>query len=239
MCRGKASCSELAIDPSEWDRFAPLRPPLWFAEALHIFEQAVELASIGDLDKSRTALVRTREGELRQFFVEHGQKAGRSRMIAQGLKRTPNPNIALDPVRRVSAELTREVLDRDRHQCRYCGVRVVARPVLVAYSELMGRNGNGSEVFRVVRSVAKRHGIVLAFRANVDHLVPHSNGGRTSKDNLVTSCCSCNYGKASYTLGQLRLDDPRSRPPMESSPWRGLTEHLNPLRLAVRGRQKA
>jgi len=37
---------------------------------------------------------------------------------------------------------------------------------------------------------------------------PHSLGGRTELDNLVTSCYSCNFGKAEYTLKQLGIDDP-------------------------------
>ena len=54
----------------------------------------------------------------------------------------------------------------------------------------------GSEHFKAAgRSNKIRHGISLTFRATADHVVPISHGGRTSMDNLVTSCWNCNYGK--------------------------------------------
>jgi 5-methylcytosine-specific restriction endonuclease McrA len=72
--------------------------------------------------------------------------------------------------------------------------------------------------------------VVLAFRANVDHVVPWTLGGRTDMENLVSACWCCNYGKSSYTLEQIGLDDPRLRPTPESDGWDGLTSSLPGLR---------
>ena len=45
----------------------------------------------------------------------------------------------------------------------------------------------------------QRDGVVL----HVDHVVPHSRGGQTTEDNLITACESCNLGKAaSSVLGE-------------------------------------
>jgi hypothetical protein len=33
-------------------------------------------------------------------------------------------------------------------------------------------------------------------------------GGRTDESNLVTSCWSCNYGKANYTVEQIGISNP-------------------------------
>jgi 5-methylcytosine-specific restriction endonuclease McrA len=85
----------------------------------------------------------------------------------------------------------------------------------------------GRDVFRASRTNQERHGVVLAFRANIDHVVPWKLGGKSDDSNLVTACWSCNYGKAQYTLDQIGLDDPRDRKPkMLIDGWDGLTSFI-------------
>lgn len=38
--------------------------------------------------------------------------------------------------------------------------------------------------------------------AHIDHIVPLSEGGATTIDNLVTACCHCNMQKSNKTPGQ-------------------------------------
>lgn len=71
---------------------------------------------------------------------------------------------------------------------------------------------------------ASKHGILFLARSEYDHVVPVSLGGIDSLDNLVTSCPGCNYGKDRWSLEELGLDDPRSRP-LPATEWNGLT-HL-------------
>ena len=41
MCRGKNYCSELGVNPVEWNKNAPISKPIWFLEQIEIFESAV------------------------------------------------------------------------------------------------------------------------------------------------------------------------------------------------------
>lgn len=41
----------------------------------------------------------------------------------------------------------------------------------------------------------------------LDHVIPFSQGGQTTKENLVTSCESCNQGKADKILGSNSLPE--------------------------------
>ena len=76
---------------------------------------------------------------------------------------------------------------------------------------------------------SKRNGLTLGLRGVADHVDPYASGGETEADNLVTSCYSCNFGKAGYTLKQMGLNDPRARKPVNDD-WNGLTEFLPALR---------
>jgi 5-methylcytosine-specific restriction endonuclease McrA len=80
----------------------------------------------------------------------------------------------------------------------------------------------GSENFKAAgRSNKIRHGISLTFRATADHVVPISHGGRTSLDNLVTSCWNCNYGKYNALLEQMNLENPFKRLVQSKLKWDG------------------
>jgi hypothetical protein len=56
-----------------------------------------------------------------------------------------------------------------------------------------------------------RSGFYLMFVATLDHVLPLSLGGRTNESNLVTSCWSCNYGKANFTVEQIGINNPLDR----------------------------
>jgi 5-methylcytosine-specific restriction endonuclease McrA len=50
---------------------------------------------------------------------------------------------------------------------------------------------------------------MIATRATADHVIPRSQGGKTTVDNLVTACWPCQFGKAEFSPNQLGLEDPR------------------------------
>jgi 5-methylcytosine-specific restriction endonuclease McrA len=216
MCRGKKTCSEF---PEVWSRLCPLEPPPFFFDQIPIFADAATLAAGGSMLEAREALASVRSDDLREWFVEHGQQSGvfRNRHYKRGAQ---GPcGMALDPTRNPDENLKQQVWERDGFRCRYCGIQVVPIAVLKAMEKTVGR-----EVFPItkVRKNKDRHGVMLAFCANADHVLPWKLGGATDKANLVTACWSCNYGKSDFTLDQLGLDDPRGRPP-NSDDWDGLT----------------
>lgn len=216
MCRGKKICSELGNNPDLWDKHSPLPPPDWFKGEIELFQKAVTKASTGNIQESTTILQTIKSDALRNWYVEHGQISGntRNRVLATA---KPKPlTTTLDKVRSPD-NFAKAVFERDNYSCRYCGMNVIPKSVFKLYRQLVG-----IQLFRDTGTNSERHGIILAFRANVDHVIPHKLGGRTDMENLVTSCWSCNYGKSSYTIEQLGLTHPRKRI-QKSSNWDGLT----------------
>lgn len=65
------------------------------------------------------------------------------------------------------------------------------------------------------------HGAFFAMSASMDHVVPHSAGGTNEEENLVTACWSCQFGRGAWSLGEVGLLDPRTRPPVKDG-WDGL-----------------
>lgn len=57
-------------------------------------------------------------------------------------------------------------------------------------------------------------------KATADHIIPRSQGGGTSKENIVASCQLCNEAKGSLSMGQFRkiLNDKRM-PPFIRNGW--------------------
>ena len=61
-----------------------------------------------------------------------------------------------------------------------------------------------------------------------DHVVPWNLGGRTSLDNLVSSCATCNYGKDGYTLEEIQITNPFHRKVINSD-WKGFSDKIDLL----------
>jgi 5-methylcytosine-specific restriction endonuclease McrA len=202
MCRGTDVCTELGSDPSRWSSTSPLWPKEWFQEAFQAFQEARRAADEGDVESALTLLDKTRERELNEWFDVHAQNSGRFRAMHYGLEPKPE-NIDKDPVK-TFAGIERQLMERDNYTCQYCGT-----PVLHGSAFTRFRDQVGAENFPTVGTNAHRHGIKLVFSGTLDHVEPHSRGGRTTPENLVTCCWPCNYGKAEYTLGELEIMDPR------------------------------
>jgi 5-methylcytosine-specific restriction endonuclease McrA len=219
MCRAKKTCTELGSDPALWPKIAPLIPPVWFDGQLTIFEEAVRLASIGEVEHAREQLHLIRSADLQTWFIEHGQQSGEFRKRHFAVAR-PTITVTLDPVRSPK-KLEMAVFKRDGYRCRYCGLRLVPGDVLKAFSKIVGR-----DAFRVTGRNLERHGMVFGCRGIADHVVSWKLGGRTNMDNLASACWSCNYGKSGYTLAQIGVDDPLAKPGPVSDGWDGLISFL-------------
>lgn len=223
MCRHLRHCTLLGEDPTSWDKHVPLPHPPWFREEIVLFHAAAIVASRGDRVGATQVLTTIRSDEARDWLVEHGQVSGTRRV--RGLNSVaPQTGTEFDPVRNAPRELQRRVFQRDSYTCRYCGLRQVSMEVLRAFERVVG-----TTVFRTVGTNAQQHGVVHAFKIVADHVVPHCRGGRTDMDNLVSACAGCNYGKASYTVGELAITDPRDRPPCGDD-WDGMLALLPGLK---------
>lgn len=123
----------------------------------------------------------------------------------------------------------KEVIERDGYFCRYCNVPVIAPSAQSALRKAYPyeyRWGNiPGEAKSSPRNIEK-HVVFQALDLDIDHITPRSYGGRNTLENLIVSCAPCNNGKQSYTLAQMRLNNPLDRPrviPAGFEDWDGLT----------------
>ncbi|MBI1362561.1 MAG: HNH endonuclease [Proteobacteria bacterium] len=72
-----------------------------------------------------------------------------------------------------------------------------------------------------------QHAALQCMWLQFDHILPHSRGGDNSIENVVVTCAPCNYGRKEYTLDEVGLIDPRTRPILRTS-WDGLERFLQP-----------
>ena len=225
MCRGKRSCNALGSHEG-WSREAPLMPPDRMWSEVGAFSRAARMAADGNVAAARDGFRALRENEAREWFVEHAQVAGIHRARVLGLVRPVSSSNAsrTQPRQRTPAAVRRRIWERDRYHCRYCALPTINEQVRAALQGIVG-----ADVITWGGTNAVRHGIAFVARPEYDHVEPVSLGGANDETNLVTACPGCNYGKDRFTLQEIGLDDPRSRPPL-SSDWDGLTSLLTALR---------
>ena len=226
MCRGKKVCSELGTDPAKFDKECPLRQPVWIEPCINTFIEALESFIAGRRTDCLDLLqsIHDQERAFTEWYIEHGQISGNYRVRV--LQPPPPQQIAemLDPVRNVSKALQNQILQRDHYHCRYCGCRLIDRKVMQAFVDKLA-----SPLLTRGRKNVEKHGVILATWPYIDHVVPHSLGGRTEADNLVSSCYSCNFGKDSYTCEEVGIANPLSRAPINDG-WDGLLARRQALK---------
>lgn len=225
MCRGKAACEVLGTDVSKWSKICPLPLPDYFEESLTTFSQAVAELAGGNIEKSIEKLKECKSEAVGSFFIEHGQQSAYFRVSnRKEIDAENRPLNKSNKTPRLLPKVEKQVFIRDSYRCRYCGLRIISKEIFAQYSRIVGAN-----LFSVQRKNSLRNGLTLGLRGVADHVEPYASGGETRIENLVTSCYSCNFGKAGYTFEQLGLEDPRCRPPAEDD-WQGLTEYLPALK---------
>lgn len=224
MCRGKNICSELGINPDNWDKFSPLRTPNWVAEQIDIFESAVSDFFAGQKDSCLTKLQQIKSAEIINWYIEHGQMSGRHRKII--LKVLPPPTISedqRDPIRSPK-KIQDEVFKRDGYKCRYCGGKLISQDFFRLFIIKLN-----SPLFQGGDTNLTTHGIIHISWPVADHVVPWNQGGRTDLNNLVSACATCNYGKDGNTIEQLGIQNPFNRQPIVDK-WNGFADKITLLK---------
>ena len=205
MCRSPASmCTELGPDPSLWPTSSPLPTPDEVRAAGTAVRQALDQAHAGERGRARDRLNACDQAFIQSWFIVHAQNAHRFRREHFH----PQPITAIPPDQRdgpyLSKSLERTIYERDSGRCLYCGV-----DVLLADDQKRLHALVGDEAFAMGRTNLTRSGAMIATRATADHVIPRSQGGETTADNLVTACWPCQFGKAEFSPRQLGLEDPR------------------------------
>ena len=205
MCKqGEAEfCSELGRESSSWSSDAPLKKPEWIQDSFQLLVDAITNASDGKVDLARSILKNSRDLEMRTWYHVHAQNVAKWRFDAFKVK-SPEPILPLDSVKTFS-KFENKLFARDSYKCRYCSDPVLPKKVFEKAQTVIG-----STDLPLGRTNLTRSGFYLMFAATLDHVIPWSLGGRTDESNLVTSCWSCNYGKANYTVEQIGIRNPFS-----------------------------
>lgn len=224
MCKqeGKSFCSELTEDIAVWSKDAPLAKPEWILESIDFFINSFTLAMDGKIGDAQQLIIDSPDIDLRTWFDVHAQNTGTWRYKALGVH-APTMMLPLDPVKTIT-KLQALIFARDNFHCRYCDSKVIPKPVFVRAQGILGQDPSGTDFVPLGETNMSRSGYYLMFAGTLDHVIPHSLGGRTDASNLVTCCWSCNYGKMNYALEQLGLNNPMDRAPHSDSTWKGLQD---------------
>ena len=188
------------------------------------FLQAVKVFIDGDREKSIHQISPIRGEEMRDWFIELGQRSGKYRVRRLDL---PKPEKVDDHFRdptRSPSRFEEAVFMRDGYRCRYCGIRLICKKFMQAFIKALRWTGfiKGSKNI-------ERHGIIFATYPYADHVKPWNQGGRTDESNLVASCGCCNFGKGSYTVEQMGVENPFLRKP-KFDDWDGLKAYSKSFR---------
>jgi 5-methylcytosine-specific restriction endonuclease McrA len=192
--------------------------------AADLLDEAADALLAGDHDRAREKL---REAHIPAVHAYASRIMGAWDTFIHRRRQVDRPAGALKvPNRKPSGNIEAEVFARDGWRCRYCGVRVVlpkARKILAdTFPDVVCWSGKDKDL----------HAAFYALSAVADHVVPHTLGGGSGPDNLVTTCQSCNYGKGDRLLAELGLIDPRIRPPVVDA-WDGLGRLLYAHKVAA------
>lgn len=121
--------------------------------------------------------------------------------------------------------MKRELVARDGHHCRLCGIPLVR----AAIRKLLTTQYPSAVRWTDNKEKLQHRGLQVMW-LQYDHVVVHSRGGETSLDNLVVTCPACNYGRDRYMMCEVGLRDPRSHPRLPTwsgrQDWDGLERML-------------
>lgn len=123
--------------------------------------------------------------------------------MAAGVAREMRQKLRMPP----EAE-TMAVFDRDGWRCRWCESRVISIKALKRMAMACPSS------FRHGKANEACHGLAMCCAVSLDHVVPHSRGGTNQRDNLITACWPCQFGRGNDTIDRLHLADPRDRQPV-------------------------
>lgn len=198
-------------------------------EAVDLLSQAADALLAGNEDLARDYIKRA---DIPAVHVWASRAMGKNDKEIHRLRPAAGAAKAVAPVDRVKQRMPTgtapaAIYARDGYRCRFCGCRVLAPTARRAMdARLPGAIRWGDDN-------PDRHAAFFALAATIDHLVPHSRGGGNEPENLLTTCQACNFGRGRYSIEEVGLIDPRSRPPVVDD-WDGLKRLAVPRRLTVR-----
>jgi hypothetical protein len=137
-------------------------------------------------------------------------------LVASAIQEQPSLSKQLRAKSRMPTGAEKErIHQRDGYNCRFCGMTIIRRETRTRMRAIYPNAVTwGSKEL-------EQHAAFQTMWAQYDHLVPHAKGGTNDLDNMVLTCAPCNFGRGSYSLAEVGVADPRTRPPLRST-WDGL-----------------
>jgi hypothetical protein len=196
-----------------------LRDPIpEIAEAAQLLHDAVQAHQTGNARRAHELILRSNLPVIREW--------------TESLWGSNSPYVRYRPVENAPPSLPKEqrvklrmpttaekqsLHERDGFHCRFCGIPLIRKEVRErikkAYPEALPWGSRNID----------QHAAFQAMWLQYDHLLPHARGGDNRLDNLLITCAPCNFGRMNWTLDEVGLIDPRTRPPVRSD-WTGLEE---------------
>jgi hypothetical protein len=196
-----------------------LRKPIpEIAQAAAVLQVAVDAHLAGRHGDAAVLIASTNTDTIREWVESLWGKKCRYLLIQKLPDAPPRWGKDMRIPRRMSntAQQTHLIAEQGRH-CRFCGIPLIRAEVRRKLHKLYPKAlpwapGNRNQ-----------HAAFQAMWLQFDHLLPHSRGGKNDLDNVVITCAPCNYSRMQYTLAELGLDDPMTRPRVVSE-WNGLEQ---------------
>jgi 5-methylcytosine-specific restriction endonuclease McrA len=124
-----------------------------------------------------------------------------------------------EPVRMPTELQKAELIRQQGRNCAFCGIPLVSvavrRALVKTYPAVSCWGPTNLDC----------HAALLCMWLQFDHVLPHSRGGKNDLPNILLTCSGCNYGRMSYTLEEVGLEDPRTKA-FSKTGWRGLEQML-------------
>lgn len=196
-----------------------LRDPIpEIAEAARLLQAAVQAHLAGDTKLALESIHRTNLPVIREW-TESLWGSNSPYVRYRSVENAP-PSIPKEQRVNLRMPTTAEkqrLHERDGFHCRFCGIPLIRKEIRErikkAYPEALPWGSKNID----------QHAAFQAMWLQYDHLLPHARGGDNSLDNIVITCAPCNFGRMNWTLEEVGLIDPRTRPPVRSD-WTGLEE---------------
>lgn len=187
--------------------------------AANLLSKAVDAVRAGEMNLAKRWILQADMIELWDYMQRISGPSSSEIHRFRIVPGAPPQSKSREKLRMPSASLEFSIFERDGWHCRFCGCPVVAKPARKKLGVLF------PDVARWGRINTQKHFGLAALESTLDHLLPHSRGGDNGPANLITACGPCQFGRGSWTLDEVGLENPLEREPIRNS-WDGLTRLL-------------
>ncbi len=184
-------------------------------EAIEYLNSAVDAFINGDRNLAARLIMKADISKISEFDKSITGKTDPKIHLQESQPKTL-PEQLRDTTRMPGGKKEREIFAKDGWRCRYCGTRVISKDARKIIKEEFPIETHWAS------KESERHTALHSQAASLDHIIPHSRGGKNEYSNFITACGPCQFGRNCWTLEEVGFSDPRDRPPVVDG-WDGLT----------------